>query len=41
MLSAILDIEIPFSNLGVLHPFLYTKIDGGLKSLFKKMVKQV
>jgi hypothetical protein len=39
ILAAILDLEIPFSNLGVLHPYLYTNKDGGMKGLYERMVK--
>ena len=41
ILASILDTEIPFSNLGVLHPYLYTNKQGGMQGLFLRMVKQV
>ena len=41
IMAAILDVEIPFSNLGVLHPYLYTDKEGGMRGLFSRMVKQV
>jgi len=34
ILAAILDLEIPFSNLGVLHPYLYTNKNGGMRGLY-------
>ena len=39
ILAAILDLEIPFSNLGVLHPYLYTNKNGGMRGLYDRMVK--
>ena len=41
ILASILDLELPFSNLGVLHPYLYLNKDGGLSGLYGQMVKQV
>jgi phosphatidylinositol glycan class O len=41
ILAAILDLEIPFSNLGVLHPYLYTNKNGGMRGLYQRMVKQL
>jgi phosphatidylinositol glycan class O len=41
ILAAILDLEISFSNLGVLHPYLYTNKNGGMRGLYGRMVKQI